>query len=260
MTAKNETRNSDTTTAAGFELRWQNKETFLSLITVQDALTLSPKGRLEFYKNMTSLVRDRIQEVMTLGTKGVSYGKMPFMVPEFSEHNSISDDEIPYIIVWRDSTLAFCNECQELQEAEEGKEFYQMTRKLKIGGQFELSKGQLKGYNTARGEWNNFNPKLINECIDFVDNILPRIKFAQNNPNNGRVQHKWITSGDYVTVKFSSISGKLADEINQLFFSQIESKFEITCKADSCRIEKEDTGNPYLNEKRHNIELIFWWD
>lgn len=177
---------------------------------------------------------------------------------EYDEIHNASDEELDVIL--RTINVAWVNRYKELlQKTRElhfanGVQIHIAQSKYHFGGFLEMDGPTLEGYLSMMGSWNNFDSTKVNMAINSLDGRAPRMDYGVNNPNTGRIKHKWSTTGEYVTMKFDYVGEREAEKIISFFHSEWETKGR-EIKADSIRYELNDLGHGHFS-----VELIMWWD
>ena len=249
------------TTKLGYTVGGGNGENnLLQFITLEDCKSLDEQGRQEFYRLLCYAINCLVTTTAKTDCERGSYYSMPTNNPIYE---LMTDKVLEEVFDWRDQMILFCNRTEELKDITKGREFYKQARRLGVSGRYEMTLGTLKGYNLEYGSWNGFDCEKVNKSLDKVHALLPRVMFAQNNPNNGRVKHKWISNKDYIRVEFDYIDQKMLDGIKKVL-DEIESVMKSVefGNADNVRIEIEEIKSEGISkdDPRYYAELVFWWD
>lgn len=135
-----------------------------------------------------------------------------------------------------------------------GEKIYKAQRELGFGGPLEMDAWRVKGFISAGGGWNDFNPSKVGAAITRAENLLPRRDYGPNNPNTGISMHTWkVTPNcDYIILYYDFVDKNHLDAIEE-FYPTWESLGR-GAKADSIRKEVTQEGEFY------SVELIWWWD
>lgn len=134
-----------------------------------------------------------------------------------------------------------------------GKEIYEATEKLKFNGELELSKGQLLGFITGIGNWNDFNVGKVSEAIEYLHENAPRMNCGVNNCNTGLLNHKWSIQSDYIFMNFGFNYEPAVKEIEQWFKSV--SHVRTMSNADSFHLQVDDVAGGGFY-----VRVVLWWD
>ena len=153
---------------------------------------------------------------------------------------------------WRSSQKAAGWKYQRHQ----GQEIKRQQDLLGFTGTLEMTAPKLQGYFQQTGQWNAFEPALVNQAIATLEANAPRIDYGPNNPNTSRRKHTWKTTGDYLIMHFNYIDANYLARVQEFFSSQWQPN-GVKIKADSIRIETEqvETYGEY-----YNVDLVMWWD
>lgn len=135
-----------------------------------------------------------------------------------------------------------------------GEEIAEAQQRLGFSGFLQMPIGKLAGYLCKLGSWNDFEWPTVTDGLRKLESIAPRVYYGENNPNTGRLMHKWETSGEYIVMAFKYLSKVDQDRVLS-FYRQYFEPTASTIKADSVRYELIDCGNDHAD-----INLIYWWD
>lgn len=135
-----------------------------------------------------------------------------------------------------------------------GRKAFNALKECEMTGELYLNIGQLKGFVSAYGSWNEFTPNVINPILEELHTAAPRKVHGEMNCNNGTIDHKWSIHNDYIFLSYSYVTGEMIQKVED-FYNKVWSVKQHSIKADSCCIIKNELPN-----NAFEFIMLFWWD
>jgi len=136
----------------------------------------------------------------------------------------------------------------------QGAEIYRQQKELGFGGFLKMDGRKMIGYIQAGGSWNEYNHIDIASAVQELEQLVPKVYYNPNNPNNGNKMHEWTTTGEYLTMVFNYLSKKDHDRCME-FYNKHFQPIGRRIKADSVRFELTEHPNDH-----YALEFVMWWD
>lgn len=148
-------------------------------------------------------------------------------------------------------------------------EFYNTLFEMSLNHRIELKGNDLLDYIKAVDMYNKFDAENVCEMVSAINNIMPKPNYGENNPNTGKIDHKYSFGREYSPVLYiefnlcHSVNAYKGQNMKTLFEStqsgiarlkQIERAARSIGQCDEFDVEYSQ-GNDW-----ESISIRIWWD